>query len=375
MTIGIDANWLIYENSGIGRYSYELISALLKEDQKNRYILLANFVRHYQKRKEILENIVTKSGNNNVEIKITYFPSAWREKLISWNVPLNWLTRKSIDLYFTPYFSGAGKIPKGKKQIVTLYDMVYYRFPEHAGERLTKHWKRLTEKAIKNSDHIITISKSSKKDIIKYLKVDPQKITSTPISASNIFSYNPIEKKKNIILSVATLEPRKNLISLVKAYHLLPENIKKYYQLVLVGKIRWQSNELFEYIKANKLEDNIQWLGFIDDKKLAELYRQAKLFVYPSLFEGFGLPPLEAMQSGCPVLVSNNSSLPEIVANAGEYIDNPLDPNEIKSKIEKILLDNDYQTKLSKKGRERAKLFNWSKTAQETIRVFEKYNS
>lgn len=375
MIIGIDANWLIYENAGIGRYSTELISTLLKEDRKNHYILLANFVRRYQKRKEILENIVTKLGNNNVEINISYFPSAWREKLISWNVPLNWLSRKQIDLYFTPYFSGAGRIPKGKKQIVTLYDMVYYRFPEHAGERLTKYWKKLTEKAVKNSDHIITISESSKKDIVKYLRVDPKKITSIPIAASNLFTYDPKEKKKNIILSVATLEPRKNLISLVKAYHQLPNKIRNNYQLLLAGKVRWESSELFEYIRANKLEDNIRWLGFVSDKKLAKLYCQAKLFVYPSLFEGFGLPPLEAMQSGCPVLVSNNSSLPEVVADAGEYIDNPLDPNEIKSKIKKILLDNDYQTKLSKKGRERAKHFNWSKTVLKTIQVFEKFNS
>jgi glycosyltransferase involved in cell wall biosynthesis len=166
---------------------------------------------------------------------------------------------------------------------------------------------------------------------------------------------------------VGTKEPRKNLDRLLRAYLELPEWLKKEFKIVLVGPKGWgegYSTDVFE-----KIRDHIVVIDYVDVDTLAYIYSLASLFVFPSLYEGFGLPPLEAMACGCPVVVSNAASLPEVCGEAGFYVD-PNDVSSIADGICKVLTDSELRRGLVEKGLERARLFSWEKTAKETLEIF-----
>ncbi|MCK5855028.1 MAG: glycosyltransferase family 4 protein, partial [Sulfurovaceae bacterium] len=180
------------------------------------------------------------------------------------------------------------------------------------------------------------------------------------------------ELPKKYILSVGSIEPRKNLLGLLKAYALLDEKLKSEYQLVLVGFKGWENIEIMELIKQN--EKSIHYLGFITDEELAQVYNLTSLFVFPSFYEGFGLPPLEAMACGSPVVCSDSSSLPEVGGDAVVYC-NPQDTNDIKEKIEIVLNNTTLQNEMIDKGLQQAKKFSWEKSSKEHMRVFEELMS
>ncbi len=380
MTIGIDANWLIYENAGIGKYSYNLILEILKNDHQNRYILMANFIRHFRKRKQILNELVKKSGNKNVSIKISCLPSAWREWLSNTKFPQKLLTRQQIDLYFSTYISGIAR--NGFfNQVVVIYDLVFVHFPEHAGKKLSDYYLMRTKNALDNCQQVIAISQSTKKDLVKYFNIDQSRVTIAYPGVDHNLFHQDLKGKQNLsqkyrinkpyILSVGTLEPRKNLETLIEAFEKLPEIIQQKHQLVLVGKNGWNNQNLKFKIKNLKLNKKIVETGYVPDYDLPFLYSNAEVFVYPSLYEGFGMPPLEAMACGCPVIVSNNSSFPEVVGNAGIKV-KAKDISQIAKEIERVLKNNKLKKELILKGIDQAKKFNWSTSAKNVIKVFEK---
>ena len=172
---------------------------------------------------------------------------------------------------------------------------------------------------------------------------------------------------KKFIFSVGSIEPRKNLLGLLKAYNLLSNELKKEYKLVLAGFKGWENKEIVDLINQDK--ENIFYLGFISDQELAKVYNLASCFLFPSFYEGFGLPVLEAMACGTPVVCSDSSSIPEVGGDAVVYCD-PYDINDIKDKIEFVLKDSSLQQEMIKKGLERAQLFSWDKSADEHLKVF-----
>ena len=176
-----------------------------------------------------------------------------------------------------------------------------------------------------------------------------------------------IKLPKKYILSVGSIEPRKNLLGLLKAYNLLNDEIKAEYKLVLVGFKGWENREIMEIVNNNK--DNIHYLGFVSDEELAKVYNLASLFVFASFYEGFGLPPLEAMACGTPVVCSNLTSMPEICLDAAIYCD-AYDADDISKKIEIVLKDDTLKEELIKKGLKRAGEFTWKKSAEEHVKVF-----
>jgi glycosyltransferase involved in cell wall biosynthesis len=177
----------------------------------------------------------------------------------------------------------------------------------------------------------------------------------------------PFELPKKFIFSVGSIEPRKNLLGLLRAYNDLSEQTRFEYKLVLAGFKGWENKEIMELITKNK--QNIHYLGFIDDSELAKVYNLASLFVFPSFYEGFGLPPLEAMACGTPVVSSNLTSMPEVCQDAAIYCD-PYDIVDIKQKIELVLGDETIQKELINKGLKRASEFSWQKSAQSHLAVF-----
>jgi len=233
--------------------------------------------------------------------------------------------------------------------------------------------------SIKKASNIVTISEFSKSEICGYYGVPAERISVVnPAIDHNIFFprdktnsekvKNKYGIKTNYILSVCTIEPRKNLTGTLDAYKKLPDEIKNKYSLVLVGGKGWLDEELNEKIEALSSKYSVIKTGYVPDEELPSLYSGASVFVFPSFYEGFGMPPLEAMACGVPVITSNNSSLPEVVGDAGIMIE-AKDTVKLAKQIEKVLTDNKFAEGLRVKGLLRAKKFSWHKSARNLLEV------
>jgi glycosyltransferase involved in cell wall biosynthesis len=270
-----------------------------------------------------------------------------------------------------------------QKCIITVYDLTPLLFSEtHEKGRVLMH-KYLFPLILKKSDKIISISHHTKNDIIKHFKIPEDNIKVIHLAANENYKplneneINNIKQKYNLnypfILYVGTLEPRKNIPTLLKAFYKLKKQGIKH-KLVITGKKGWKYKSIFETIEKLNLQKDVIFTGYVPDEDLPALYNAADLFVYPSIYEGFGLPPLEAMQCGTPVITSNTSSLPEVVGDAGIMV-NPYDVDELANKMYEVLTNDGLREELSKKGIERAKLFSWKKCAEEHLKVYEEvYN-
>lgn len=263
-------------------------------------------------------------------------------------IPYSWFFGKDRDV--TIFFNFI--VPPGVKgkTVVVVHDMAYKACPETVNAK-TRKWLNLTlKKSCERADLIVTVSEFSKSEIIKYLGVPEKKIVVMP-NGVDLELYHPnysewavasCRKKYHIdqeyYLYLGTLEPRKNLVNLIKAYHLLKEKLQKSTpKLVLAGGKGWYYESIFETVEQLKLKEDIIFTGYVEEKEVPLLMNGAKAFVFPSLYEGFGMPPLEAIACGKPVLVSNTTSLPEVVGECGLMVD-PEDIIDISEKMEKILL-------------------------------------
>jgi glycosyltransferase involved in cell wall biosynthesis len=260
----------------------------------------------------------------------------------------------------------------GGKTITVIYDLSYIHFRQFADKKNAALLSKRVPVAAKKSDKIITISESSKKEIVKYYKVEPEKIAIiSPAVDHGVFKpqeYKKITQIRNkykinrsYILYTGTLEPRKNIVGILEAYALLPMSLCAEFQLVLAGGKGWLDHEIQS--KLDDLKDlEIVLTGYVPDKDLPALYSGASVFVYPSFYEGFGMPPLEAMACGVPVITSNNSSLPEVVGTAGITID-AKDTKSLAENMQRVLTDEKLANKMKKDGLIQAKKFSWAESA------------
>jgi glycosyltransferase involved in cell wall biosynthesis len=231
-------------------------------------------------------------------------------------------------------------------------------------------------RTLKNVDMIITVSKSTKKDVIKCLKFPEEKIKVIYNGVDERFkplkNYNDVLHKYNInppyILYIGTLEPRKNIPALIKAFYKLKKRGIRH-KLVIVGKKGWKYKQIFRVVEDLNLRRDVVFTGYVSYNDLPKFYSAADLFVYPSLYEGFGLPPLEAMACGCPVITSNVSSLPEVVGDAGFIVD-PSDIGGLSRTIKELLANDSLRENVIRKGLKRIKEFSWEKTAKESLKVY-----
>jgi alpha-1,3-rhamnosyl/mannosyltransferase len=257
--------------------------------------------------------------------------------------------------------------------VVTLFDLSFVRHPEwHPADRV-KHFEKYCLKKLSKVEAIITISEFSKKEIINLLGLSPAKIYVTYLGVDQKFM--PGEKgmeglPKEYVLFLGNLEPRKNLETLLRAYQSLPGNLRERYPMVIAGASGWHTQELKKALHLIQDREKPILTGYVPQQLLPDLYRGASLFVYPSFYEGFGLPVLEAMACGIPVVASNTSSLPEVVGETGILI-NPYDADELRDAIGKVLEDPGQRKEMSERGLERAKLFSWDKCARETLSVYQ----
>ncbi|MFX0201031.1 MAG: glycosyltransferase family 4 protein [Candidatus Hodarchaeota archaeon] len=258
--------------------------------------------------------------------------------------------------------------------VVSVCDLSFVRYPEwHPLDRV-KYFEKYCLRRLSQVEAIITISEFSKKEILTFFNVDQAKIYVTPLGVDR--SFKPGKKRlsglpERYILYLGNLEPRKNLPTLLAAHRSLPRNLRDRYPLVIAGAMAWHANEIKKALYLFQKDERLILTGYVPQALLPDLYRGASLFVYPSLYEGFGLPVLEAMASGVPLVASNTTSLPEVVGDAGALVD-PYDINELREAMVKLLNDEKLRNETSEKGLERAKLFSWEKCAQKTLEIYEK---
>jgi glycosyltransferase involved in cell wall biosynthesis len=361
----IDSIALLSPLTGIGRYTYEIA----KELQKSDSLELNYFYGYYSK--TLME---TSQPTNLKMIKYILSKSQLLKKVVRKIIRLtSKLYTPSYDLYWQPNFIPNEGI-KAKKTVTSVHDFSFILHRDfHPKERI-EYFETYFYKNIVRNDMIITGSEYSKQEILQRLdfKDDKIKVIYHGIDHDLFKIYKNLnvdfEIPSKFILTVGSIEPRKNLPGLLKAYDILNEELKKEYQLVLVGFKGWENKEIMDIINKNK--ENIHYLGFVNDEALAKVYNLASLFVFPSFYEGFGLPPLEAMACGTPVVSSDLTSMPEVCGDAAVYCD-PHNIEDIKNKIELVLNDVNLQNSMIQKGFERAKHFTWDKAAKEHMKVFQ----
>jgi glycosyltransferase involved in cell wall biosynthesis len=279
--------------------------------------------------------------------------------------------RQNVDIFHETYFSKADNCPRSAKRVITVYDMVHEKFPESFAV-----WDKTRENkayAVNRADHVICISESTQRDLIKLLGVPKEKTSVVYLGYSLTFkkevsSIPPINKRP-FILYVGGRNKYKNFEGMLRAFA-SSKLLKNEFSIVCFGGGGFDSRELALIASLNIPTESIKYeCG--DDEILASLYASAAAFVYPSLYEGFGIPPLEAMSSGCPVVSSNTSSLPEVVGDAAEMFD-PANEADMCAAIERVVSSPEKAQQLVVRGYERIKNFSWEKCALDTLNVYEK---
>jgi len=266
-----------------------------------------------------------------------------------------------------------------RPSVVTIHDLIYYLNPAACPNRAAYLYARVMFKLVSRvAKKIITVSEYSKKDVVAHLGVDPAKVTAIPNGVGEMFKPVKDGKRRSevrdkygikgdYILYVGSHQPRKNLVRLIEAYSCL-KNAGDC-TLVLTGKVEARRAEVYSSVEKFGVKGRVHFIGEAADDDLPTLYSMARVFVFPSLFEGFGLPPLEAFACGCPVVSSNVTSLPEVVGDAGIMVD-PTDTGAIAAAIDKVLGSATLQSEMREKGLKRAALFSWAACAEKTLAVY-----
>ena len=375
--IGIDIRVLGNSiKSGIEEYTENLIPHLIREGRDVQFKLFysssKNKLPDYPWLKEKNVELYKFNYSNNILFTSSRFlDRPFIDRMV-----------RGADVFFFPHFF-ISSLSTSCKRVTTFHDLSYVHFPEHLTfrKKLWHNLQMLPEWQAKFSDKIIAVSESTKSDLVNFYKIDPARIeviySGTELRLNlnqERFNLKEFKAQKNLsdrfILFLGKLEPRKNIVSIIKAFNNLKTN-SKYNDvgLVIAGAKGWKCDELFSLLRLNLKDNNpIIFTGQVSDEERFLYYRAADVFVYPSFFEGFGFPPLEAMSCGTPVITSRNSSLPEVVGDAAIMID-PYDVGELELWITKILDDKDLSDLIAKRGIEQVSKFNWRGAAIKTLEV------
>jgi len=358
--IGIDARFYGPKQKGLGRYVQKLVEHLEQIDKRNQYIIFL--------RKENWDEYQPK--NPNFKKVLADYP--WYSLAEQILMPFK-IRRAKVDLMHFPHFN----VPVfyDSPFIITIHDLILKRFPTRRASTLgpIKYWLKnlayqiVISSGIKRAKKIIAVSEFTKQDILKYFQVDSEKIQVVYEGSPSIkklkIKNSKFKIKNPYLLYVGNAYPHKNLERLILAFEKLNKE-KKNLKLVLVGELDYFYNRI-----RKTSPNNVIFTDFVSDQELADLYQSASLYIFPSLCEGFGLPPLEAMTHNLPVVSSNFSCLPEILGQAAIYF-NPQDINDMINKIKKVLNNKKLQEKLVLEGKKRIKIYSWLKMAQEILGVY-----
>ncbi|HNT33460.1 MAG TPA: glycosyltransferase family 1 protein [bacterium] len=374
MKIGIDISETTGEKTGVGYYTTHLVEALAAVDRVNQYTLYPvffdNFPPTYDRATCPEQDNFSLFGKSLSRRKLTHL---WHKS----GMPKEQLFGQQ-DVFHSTTFSSPELTESSL--IVTLYDLSFWTHPQCHRPINRRYCAERCCLAARRASRLIAISEATKRDILKYLHVPEERVVVTPLAAHPRF--RPVEDAwckhqvlmkygllTDYIFSLGSLEPRKNIATLIRAYSALPDRLRRTTHLAIAGAKGWKNSNLFALIEQLSLGDCVKVLGYVPDDDLPALYSSASVFVYPSLYEGFGLPALEAMACGAPVIVSNTSSLPEVVGTAGIQIE-PTDVEALTQAILRVLLQPDLSEELRRKGIEQAHRFSWQRTAELTLQAY-----
>lgn len=376
MKIGIDIRTLMdVQYSGVSEFTLNLINSIFKQDKINEYILF------YNSGKDVSERI-PEFDFPNVKIVNRRYPNKifnyFLQKFLHWPKIDQLL---GVDLFFMPHMNFIA-LNNNARKIITIHDLSFLKYPEFFSARKNIWHKMINiKKLLSKFDEIITVSQNTKDDIVDECQVDPKKIkviySGIDTKYKKITDELLLKKIKDkyklpekFIFYLGNVEPRKNIESLIIAFEKLKEkNEFNSLKLVIAGGTGWKTNKIISVWENSKVKEDIIFLGYIDNNDKPSLYSLASVFVYPSFYEGFGFPVLEAMACETPVITSHTSSLPEITGTAAITID-PYNTNEITQAIELIINNENLRKDIIKKGLEQASHFNWDKTALEYLKIF-----
>lgn len=392
MKIAVDLTWLNEKRTGVDIYFISLLSSIIKLDKANHYILL-----FLKKHVEMIESNRAHNlkflGKDILNIVNTYanvsfapinLPGRVFHKVKLYNIPIFRKIVPRADVYLFPAFV-SWPFVKGKK-IVFVYDLSFERFPQFGEDKMVKIYKNQVPKSTKMADSVVTISEFSKREIITNYKINENKVNVVYPASSDIFMRKiPLNLRRSVavkyslindyLLYVGTIEPRKNILGVVKAFEKVG-SLREYksLDLVIAGKIGWKSDDTINYINSSSLISRIKVLSYVPLEDLPGLYLGAKVFVYPSFYEGFGLPVLEAMTLGVPVVTSSNSSLVELARGASVLVD-PNDYQDIASAIIKTMSNRSFSKKITHNGKLRSKDFSWEKSSKKLLDIIEGFSN
>ena len=365
MHIGIDCRLPFYQMGGISQYILHLLPALAALDGENQYSLF-----HMQR-----DGRSHTPSAPNFQRRNVLTPC--HHKLERWTLGVELLPHR-LDLLHSPDF-----IPPqwgGPRKLITVHDLNFIFYPQFLTQASMRYYADQIERAVQVADHILADSHATRHDLIEQLRVPPEKITTVHLAANPLYEQAYDEtavsttlQKHNLprdfILFVGTLEPRKNLPFLIRAYRQLLQAGEIDVPLILVGGKGWLYEEVFTAIDELSLHKQVRHLSGIFDEQLAHLYHAAGVLVTPSHYEGFGLPALEAMHCGCPVIVSDRGSLPEVAGEAGMQLG--LDDEVVWTEaLHRVLTDSSLREKMITKGHTQAKTFSWQKAAEMTLQIY-----
>jgi glycosyltransferase involved in cell wall biosynthesis len=371
--IGIDVTAAITQGGGIGRYTRELVRALIRKDDSSYYILFSGKA---PKRALVADPIPEAS---NVEYREFWLNAKWLYRLwyrLRLPISVQWLTG-DIDIYHSPDFvlPPTGNIPS----VLTIHDLSFVHYPEAFTPALLNYLNKAVPSSIARASHVLADSLSTKNDLVDIWQVPKEKISVIYSGVGS--SFKPVTEKdviqrvrqkyelgdKPFIFSVGTLQPRKNYEMLIRAFKPISETTT--HQLVIAGGFGWMYKQILEEASRLGLTERVKLIGFVDDQDLPALYSDASLFAFPSLYEGFGIPLLEAMSCGVPVISSNASSLPEVAGDAALLL--PPDAQELWSEnLRQLLEDSSRRTKMVAAGFLQARKYSWRTAAEHVLNIY-----
>lgn len=363
MKIAIDIRASGGEKAGKGWYTFHIVQNLLKLDPDNEYILYAK------------EGIPGFEQFKNAKLKLIKGDGIfWHYKAAKD------IKKEEIDIFFAPSsYIIPTLLPKSIKTIITVHDLVAFLFPSTHNKKAVILEKLFLKKALKKAAIVCTVSENTKHDVFEKFKIDKNKIITIYCAAGEEFKPLNSEILKSFamqtnlpskfFLAVGTLEPRKNYHTLIKAFIEISK-IWPQYHLIIVGKPGWNYEEIYKIIKENYLNKKVHILGYLSGNSLVKLYNLAKALIFPSFYEGFGIPPLEAMKCGCPVIASYSSSIPEVTGDSALLI-NPANEKDLILAMLKLIKDEKLCDKLKNKGLIQAKKFSWEASAKKLKKIIE----
>lgn len=371
MRIGIDMSALVKEAAGIGQWIIHVTQRIMEMDSENDYYLFT-----YDEIKipyQLKENwkIIYYGGEKKKQIRyLTHAPRLLKKHKIDVFIG----TRH----YLPPFY-------KKTKYIAVVHDLIPLYMPELFTRQHKLRFHLFTAIARRQANLVIAVSKATRQDVLKYMHIPEEKIRVIYEGANTMFTAVRDEagiqsalKKYGIdspyILCLSTVEPRKNMLRTIQAYEQVVQEHKLPYKLVIVGGSGWNNGAIYEYVQNNnRLKEHVIFTGYVSNEEVKNIYANASLFIYASLCEGFGLPVLEAMQSGVPVITSSVSSMPEVAGDACELV-NPYSIDELKDAITRVLFSEETRESMRKLGLEQAKKFSWDTCAKEVLECIQTFS-